>query len=917
MRAKQWPLIALMMACIATPPVRADTGEWVPAVPAAEMHGVEVEPPDDNGVTTIGHCDGGDWVAYDVDLGQDQALGLEVEYGVPAQYAGQKAHVRLGSAKGQRVGTLVFPSTGEWDVFKTHSIPIDPITGTQKVCFVFSDRTGICNLRRFRFLAESPPLVANDLPTAERALIVADRTWLNESAGAAALRYAELLKEWPEAAEPFRATLTMRLARARLAAGDRDGCLKALVQLDDMAYVPEHHALAAEELRVVASGKPHPGLARTPLPPLVEADRTYHVDAAAKPNLGDGSAQNPFGTVHEAVIATRLHLRRSRSPQAIEILLAPGEYRVEKPIRLTRPDSGEPTKPVVMRSRDASDPALLTGGVTLKQWTAVADAKLLDRLPEAARGNVLVCDLNAHEVSDMGELVFGGFSSMRAEPHNHRFNTMPVPELFYDGTPQTMARWPNDGLTRIPVNEKPKTEVERFRRWAEEEDLWLYGYWKWDWADAYEKVASIEDDGTIRVEPPENCYAFTRRQGCAVNALCELDRAGEWVLDSKHNRVFYWPATAKPAGEDGPPDGFDASKCVLSAFGPVIEGNHCKYLQLRDLGIRYSRGNAVVLEDCSDVILGNLDIRNCSGSGILLHGGRRHLVHSCTVNSMGRGAIDLWAGDWQNLVSANSVVENCRISDLSRIDRTYTPALLLDGMGLTVRHCSFVDIPSSAIRVEACDALIELNYFRRCVYESGDQGAIDMWANPLYRGNVIRWNDFDRIVNPHAHYGAAAVRHDDYISGFMVAENVMRKSSPRGFGAVQFNQGTDNYVEGNIIVDWHKAFSGRSTAGARWKAVISGHPNSRRMLAETDWQSEAWKTKYPMVRSLMNGDDNHNYLVGNLRLGSGSWGGVSRALSLANRDGSGDVHGDTLDALKPHLVPWHPIPLDEIGPYDE
>ena len=286
----------------------------------------------------------------------------------------------------------------------------------------------------------------------------------------------------------------------------------------------------------------------------------------------------------------------------------------------------------------------------------------------------------------------------------------------------------------------------------------------------------------IRVVPPTSGL-FTMRQSCAVNALCELDRPGEWYLDVAQNRVFYWP-----------PEGFDPEQCVLSTFNTA----------------------------------------------------------------------------------------------------------------------------SSAIRLEACDALVELNYFRRCVYESGDQGAIDMWGNPLYRGNIIRWNDFDSIIASDMHRGAAAIRHDDFISGFMVTENVIRKGSGWGaFGAVQFNQGTDSYVEGNVIVDWHKAFSGGSAADDRWAEVITKHSNSKKMLAETDWKSEAWQKKYPMVRDLLNGTDNRNYLVGNLQLGTGDRGGVGRAINLGNRTGSKDVQGATLAELQPHLVPWYPIPVELIGPYSE
>jgi hypothetical protein len=191
-----------------------------------------------------------------------------------------------------------------------------------------------------------------------------------------------------------------------------------------------------------------------------------------------------------------------------------------------------------------------------------------------------------------------------------------------------------------------------------------------------------------------------------------------------------------------------------------------------------------------------------------------------------------------------------------------------------------------------------------------------MWANPLYRGNVIRWNDFDRIINKTgAKYGAAAVRHDDFISGFMVYENIFRKGTGHGFGSVQFNRGTDNYVEGNIIIDWHQAFSGHTLTGPAWKEANTSHPHSKQLLEETPWQSEPWQDKYPMVRDLFNGDDNANYLVDNVRLGSGTWGEVNGGVYFLNREGSTDFHGETLPSIKGFLVPWHPIPLDRIGPY--
>ena len=49
-----------------------------------------------------------------------------------------------------------------------------------------------------------------------------------------------------------------------------------------------------------------------------------------------------------------------------------------------------------------------------------------------------------------------------------------------------------------------------------------------------------------------------------------------------------------------------------------------------------------------------------------------------------------------------------------------------------------------------------------------------------------------------------------------------------------------------MIVDWHIAFSGVSTIGEKWTNPITKHKKSGRLLAETDWKSEAWQKKYPM-----------------------------------------------------------------------
>ena len=741
---------------------------------------------------------------------------------------------------------------------------------------------------------EAPASANEAQKPAEEKLKAADALWLKNSVKEAQGLYKQILATLPPEYEPFRALVVMRLAYAQYSQGSKADCLATLAQFDRMTYVPEHHLLAAKEMKAMVDGKDNPGLLKTPIPPLAKAGTTIFMNAEGN-DSGDGSASRPVCTLGKAVDLVR-KVRPDAKAGFAEIVLAPGTYRQERTIDLAASDDN-----LVIRSSDPANPAVISGGIVLSKWGKVTDKETLDKLPMNVRDRVLVCDLKQHGITAVGDLEFGGFGSKRAAGGDYRFKTFPVPELFFKGNPQTMARWPDNTYVFIPVAKDPKQPDQRYARWAKETDLWVYGYFANVWADAYEKIASIEPSGKMNVVQPQNKHGFGRNEGCVINALCELDQPGEWHLDSKKGLVHYLP-----------PVGFDPKKCVLSAFYTMISASNCNNLQVRDLTVEYVRGDPMVFTNCSNLLLARVNIRCCSGLGIRVSGGKRHLIHSCTIDCMGRGGIDIMAGSWQNLEPSGSVIENCRISNISHIDRTYTQAIVIDGMGFKVRHNSFVNIPSSAIRVEASESLIELNYFNHCVYESGDQGAIDVWKNLLYRGNIIRWNDFDRIIGDH--HGPAGVRLDDYISGFMVSENIFRKGTPRGgFGAIQFNQGRDNHFEGNCIFDWNSACTGTSAVGNDWNFRVKR--NAGIVLKKADWESATWQKRYPMLKDLLNGDNSHNYMGDNRRFGITKLGQVKAGVVFADAEGSPDLHGETLASVKTVMVPWHPIPIDKIGPY--
>lgn len=219
----------------------------------------------------------------------------------------------------------------------------------------------------------------------------------------------------------------------------------------------------------------------------------------------DGSDDNPgtetlpFQTLERARDEIRALKDRGELPGAgVEVLVQPGDYAVRQTFKLTAADSGVTGARIVYRAA-GPEPPRFSGGARLREFTVVDDADVLKRLPESARGRVWQADLEEAGVTEVIPFELGGFASGRG------FDTKPAIELFVDGEPMTLARWPNEGfvmtgevpepLTLTAWDRKPgaphgrfRFEEDRPRRWVDEPDAWLHGYWFWDWADSYERL---------------------------------------------------------------------------------------------------------------------------------------------------------------------------------------------------------------------------------------------------------------------------------------------------------------------------------------------------------------------------------------------------------------------------------------------
>lgn len=653
-------------------------------------------------------------------------------------------------------------------------------------------------------------------------------------------------------------------------------------------------------------------------PAPVKLGLTLHVSPNGN-DTGDGSDARPFGSLERARDEIRARRRAHSLPVGqIQVLVHGGEYSVHHTFVLGEADSGSESAPVVFRAADAEKP-VFRGGAVLKGWRPLSSEDHYPELPEAAREHVWILDLQAESITNLLPLKLGGFAS------GNGFRTHPAHELFFNGAAMQLARGPNDGFLHIKelaVKDGTKgydregskvgrfsVETDRLSRWAKEPDLLLYGYWFWDWADSYERVASIDPEKKlITLAQPWHSYGFSAGAPFyAINALSELDLPGEWYLDRAHGRVLFYP-----------PSDPQQAKTELSLLPvPMLQLENVNWVRFTGLTFELGSADAIHVSHAKDVSFAGCVIRRFAGTAVEIDDGRRVGLRSCDIYSMGRGGVDLSGGNRKTLEPGECFLNNCDIHDLSRIDHTYTPAVSLSGVGNRITHNRFHDIRSSAMRVGGNDHQVEYNEIFNAVTESDDQGGADMFGNPTFRGNVYRFNYWHHLGNwrgsgEQPKCGQAGIRLDDAISGTQIVGNVFERCSAGklGFGGVQIHGGKENVVENNLFIQCSAMISCSPWSDDRWRDFVA------KALDSPEIDRALYLKRYPELAELSE-HANRNVIRRNVGWRCGEL--LRRAPQ--NIDSSGNtLLSDTQFEWNPKQFRFRqpgfdPIPFDQIGLY--
>jgi len=632
----------------------------------------------------------------------------------------------------------------------------------------------------------------------------------------------------------------------------------------------------------------------------------------------------PFATLTRARDAART----AKAKGSVVVKIRGGVYRLEKSFELSANDSGIPDKPVVYRNYGKETPRLV-GGIVIpaSAFRPVDDPGIIARLDTSSRGNILQVDLKSLGLRDFGEAWESKFCGYAGWP-----------ELYFQDKRMQIARWPNEGFTRMgkvleqgsqprygETPDRPgkfQYDGNRPERWLAASEVYLDGYWCYKWYCETIKIAKIdpaEKSITFSVPALYGVGGFSGGEYYAINLLEELDSPGEYYLDRQSGILYFWPPE--------PVKGKSIAISMLKA--PLVSMNGVSDVSLVGITLEFARGSAIDMKDCNRSVVAGCTIKNIAENAINISGGVKNGVVSCDLFELGGGGITLSGGDRTTLTPGKHYAVNNHIHHYGRLYRTHRPAISLSGVGCSASHNLIHDAPHHGMDFYGNDHLIDYNIINHVCMETDDAGAVYNGRDWTARGTVLRYN-FIHDIGGGPGIGNQGIYLDDCLSGITSYGNILVKIG-RGF---LINGGRDNVVDNNILVDCsttvhitNQGVGEEASKGGNWPEMID-------KLNAVPYKSDIWQKRYPKIAGLLEdqpGSPKYNVIENNLMYRCGSFNLAPEATEYGTikdnwetKDTPGFVDPDTNNyALKSdsqvykNIPGFKPIPFEKIGLYQD
>lgn len=583
----------------------------------------------------------------------------------------------------------------------------------------------------------------------------------------------------------------------------------------------------------------------------------------------DGSSGAPFATLERARDAVRSLEKTGRD--GVTVAVRAGDYRV-KSIIFGAEDSGTADCPVTYCAYGDGE-VVLNGGMTIDPsvFSEVTDDAVLSRLSPEARGKVYYADIKELGITaeDYGRICAIGAYNTAAKYDNGAYVGPIYAELFVNDARCSLARYPDSGwleageLVKLGLGKEsngsrtavknwdevtdPESDVyrldkklaDRINSWQTLDDVWVFGFPKYTWADASSPIGSFDYEKRELSPKFVSLYGYKAKAPYYFfNILEELTSPGEWYLDRDNGIIYLYP--------DG--DINDSVIDLSLSTDPIIKGEDISDIIFRGFTLKGTRSDAIDLTG-DGITVENCLIKNIAGNAILLKGSN-NLAYANEITRTGKGGIIIDGGDSDALIPGNSKAENNLIHDWSEIYMTYQAAVSLYGIGNVCAHNEIYNSPHEAITYGGNAHTIEYNLIHDVCLISDDAGAIYSGRSWSMYGTVIRYNAVYDLGTPGKH-SPQGIYLDDALSGQTVYGNLLVNTPCVG---LLIGGGRDIDARNNIVINTHQAglaYDQRAIDGVLNDDGWFDHCDQMWDELNTHpWQSDAWLGAYPAYKGL-------------------------------------------------------------------
>lgn len=564
-----------------------------------------------------------------------------------------------------------------------------------------------------------------------------------------------------------------------------------------------------------------------------ESGVNIYIAKTGNDQTGNGSKTKPYATLQQAQKKIRAY--KGKLPQAgVTVWVKQGNYLMDSSFQLDKKDSGTAASPITYRTYTGEQVTLSTGK-TVTDWQPLSQEAQARVHPKIDPKQLVELD-----VRKLGMKHINGFAG--GTSFTEQWGIL---NLFANNQMQPISRWPNTtevaggqragwAIAQSVYNaqsfyyQKPGSSggnildedgTNRAKRWQNAiqngHAIYLQGFWRTLWSPASIQISQIDAaQKTIKLldtpqggmgskfsamVAPSALARTTNEQNDksstpsnyrvgdgseefrALNLLEEIDTPGEWALDFKDGKIYYYP----------PSDIHQLQTVIGDQDTPIVTMDGTSYVQFKGFTLQNNMGNGFEMKRSHHITIAGNNIRNVNG-GILDVDGHHNMFRSNNIYDTASFGISLnSAGDRATLSSANTRITNNHIHHIGKL--IHLEAIIIrDSVGVRVDHNLLHDVPKDAVRyVFSNKLLLEYNEVHNTSLIEGDTGAFYTAQDWSSYGNVLRYNFIHHNKRSNGFYA------DSGSSGNTYQYNIIQDTSR----AFLFENGHHNLAMNNLLID--------------------------------------------------------------------------------------------------------------------